>query len=360
MAQANQVSIDQKQVEKSIKKGVKRVIAERGIGFSTKRGNKELNYLIGRLSQQPFNQLETATQIGRELGEKIVALSQSLGKTELDQGVIRQLILRNDLPLIPKSSESPHVFQAGQPSASSKPQPAVSGVAAGESLAETIAQSELAPSDAIADSSVAPASESIKLDTAEIKTKDVIDETGDKTINTGIDNEIEDVIEETEEFEEDAIDDLEDRIENRIEDIIEDDVEESKPPEDLQSNDSVDGSIDGSIDNFEDDSIESDDESIAINAASNRTGLDEPASDAPDASTSNTSASDHPVLDDTPSSTTHKDEPSEPTVLDIAEPIVVQPAVSEPDEAELNQPEPIATVAVVEAQNSSEPSTAKQ
>ncbi|GAB4235727.1 MAG: hypothetical protein Kow00121_63190 [Elainellaceae cyanobacterium] len=106
MPQLTRSSNTNHHIEKSISKGVKKVIAESGIDPSTRRGNKELSYLIKRLAKQPIRDLKAATQVGEDLGQKIVALSRQLGRENLDQGIIRKLVIAGDLPAIAELSAS--------------------------------------------------------------------------------------------------------------------------------------------------------------------------------------------------------------------------------------------------------------
>ena len=91
--------INSKQAVKFIRKSTKKVLLDNGIA-STHSGIKELDRLVGNLSSQPFSNLESATEFGKELGQKIVELSQKLGKKNLDQGVIRQLVAQKAVPAV--------------------------------------------------------------------------------------------------------------------------------------------------------------------------------------------------------------------------------------------------------------------
>lgn len=108
--------ISRKQLERMIEKSAKKVIAETGISPS-RSGSKELEHLIKRLAAQPFISLEKASQLGEELGQKIVAFSQAIGKQNLDRGVIRQIIVQKQFPTatgLLTQSLQPNAFQ--QPS----------------------------------------------------------------------------------------------------------------------------------------------------------------------------------------------------------------------------------------------------
>lgn len=103
---SHQLNISNKQIEKYITKGAKKVIAESGIQSSTRKGNKELAHFVKRLARYPKD-LKSATQIGEELGQKIVHLSHQLGRTYLDQGVIRKLAISEPNFSLPASTELP-------------------------------------------------------------------------------------------------------------------------------------------------------------------------------------------------------------------------------------------------------------
>lgn len=95
MSQASPIS--NKQIERSILKNAKKVIIESGIDPSTRSGNKELDHVVKLLAKQPIDSLTAASKMGEELGQRIVSLSQTMGRTHLDQGVLRQLRLQKDL-----------------------------------------------------------------------------------------------------------------------------------------------------------------------------------------------------------------------------------------------------------------------
>ncbi|EKQ71310.1 hypothetical protein OsccyDRAFT_0175 [Leptolyngbyaceae cyanobacterium JSC-12] len=99
--------IPSKTIEKAILKGAKKVIAESGIGSSTRSGNKELSHLITSLSKQPFSTVQVAHQYGESLGHKIVELSQQSNKNYLDGGVIRLLRSQKKLPSLTDLPEQP-------------------------------------------------------------------------------------------------------------------------------------------------------------------------------------------------------------------------------------------------------------
>jgi hypothetical protein len=103
-----------KQIEKSIRKGAKKVIVENGIDPSTHQGNKELKFLLKKLSNSPEITVTQAAKLGEDLGQKIVELSHKLGRQHLDRGVIRQLVLQGNLPSVNQlpSQEEPRVSHA--------------------------------------------------------------------------------------------------------------------------------------------------------------------------------------------------------------------------------------------------------
>jgi len=110
MTQANPAQVNTKHVEKLIKSSAKKVISASGVASSTRRGNKEFNRLVKKLSQQPVSTSGQATEIGEDLGQRVVALSQKLGRKSLDRGVIQQLMIQGDLPSlaeVPKGEPSP-------------------------------------------------------------------------------------------------------------------------------------------------------------------------------------------------------------------------------------------------------------
>jgi hypothetical protein len=100
MSSMRQTSPNRKQIEQSIRKSAKRIIAASGIHTSTRKGNKELDFVVRQLAQDPAASLAIATTVGETLGQKIVELSRQRGKTHLDRGVIYQLVVQNDLPVV--------------------------------------------------------------------------------------------------------------------------------------------------------------------------------------------------------------------------------------------------------------------
>lgn len=82
------------QIEKSLKRAVKRVLAAKGINLSTRKGNKELDFVLKQMTGTSFSSFTEVEATGEALGIKIVELSEQLGKTHLDRGVIRHLSLQ--------------------------------------------------------------------------------------------------------------------------------------------------------------------------------------------------------------------------------------------------------------------------
>ena len=97
MNQSAPVKFSSKVLEKTIKTSIKKAIASKGINTTTRQGNKELKFLIGKIAQHSFDSLEQASNVGEKLGEKIVEISQKQGKQNLDGGVIRQLSHQKEL-----------------------------------------------------------------------------------------------------------------------------------------------------------------------------------------------------------------------------------------------------------------------
>ncbi|NJN02415.1 MAG: hypothetical protein HC873_17190 [Leptolyngbyaceae cyanobacterium SL_1_1] len=90
----NQLSFNQAQ--KSIRKAAKRVLTEKGLNPSTRKGNKEFDFLLQQLSSVVFASDQAAIAAGEQLGEKIAELSQQQNKQDLDRGVIRHLAMKTD------------------------------------------------------------------------------------------------------------------------------------------------------------------------------------------------------------------------------------------------------------------------
>jgi len=117
-------SLSQNRISKAIQQGTKQVLSAQGIKASTRRGNKELSFVIQSLARAPFTSLSQANAVGIALGEKIAALSQKMGRQQLDQGVIRQLWIQKDLPPVPTTAAAPTAATAKAPApATVSPEP---------------------------------------------------------------------------------------------------------------------------------------------------------------------------------------------------------------------------------------------
>lgn len=82
-----------KEIDKTLKKSIKKVIHQRGITQTTRKGSKELSHLTRRIAQEPFENLEAVDRLGEQLGAKIAEATQHKGGDRLYQGTIRQLVL---------------------------------------------------------------------------------------------------------------------------------------------------------------------------------------------------------------------------------------------------------------------------
>ncbi|MBV9387681.1 MAG: hypothetical protein JOZ78_14770 [Chroococcidiopsidaceae cyanobacterium CP_BM_ER_R8_30] len=115
MTPANPTQLSNRQAEKLIKQNAKKVISAGGIDPSTRKGNKEFNHLVKKISQQFVGTSTHAAKLGEDLGQKIVALSQKLGRKSLDRGVIQQLIFQKDIPSFAEIPKEAFVSRAVQP-----------------------------------------------------------------------------------------------------------------------------------------------------------------------------------------------------------------------------------------------------
>lgn len=86
-----------RQIQKALRRGAKAVLMSRGMNPSTRRGNKELDILLGRLAQKSYASLEDAVRMGEAVGWEIVKLSEKRNQRNLDASVIRQINTRGDL-----------------------------------------------------------------------------------------------------------------------------------------------------------------------------------------------------------------------------------------------------------------------
>jgi hypothetical protein len=100
MLLTKQQAFSEKNVIKLLKKTVKKVILDNQINPNTKKGNKELDFLIKRFSSLNYSSLEQIQEQGEKIGNIIVELSKERGKTHLDRGIIQQIILKKEIPAI--------------------------------------------------------------------------------------------------------------------------------------------------------------------------------------------------------------------------------------------------------------------
>lgn len=115
MASTQTSPLSVRQIQQTLQRAAKETLVESGLRPATRRSKKELDLAVQRLAQQPYSTLNDATQAGQSLGQKIVERSQARGKTELDAGIIRQLMLTGDIPTVAKVA----------PAKPAKPAPAV-------------------------------------------------------------------------------------------------------------------------------------------------------------------------------------------------------------------------------------------
>lgn len=94
-------------IRRIIRQQTKAVLVANGIQPSTKQGNRELNVALSRLAMQPYPDLDAAAQVGQALGQKIVDLSRAQNKTNLDAGIIRQMVLSGEIPRVTKTVQKP-------------------------------------------------------------------------------------------------------------------------------------------------------------------------------------------------------------------------------------------------------------
>ncbi|MGF1568027.1 MAG: hypothetical protein ACFCVD_08135 [Nodosilinea sp.] len=107
MVKTNPSSLGYRQIRQAMRRAAKDVLVANGIEPSTRRGNKELDLALQRLARQSYDSLEVATEVGQALGQKIVELSQAQGTTNLDGGIVRQMLLTGEIPTVPKLSQKP-------------------------------------------------------------------------------------------------------------------------------------------------------------------------------------------------------------------------------------------------------------
>jgi hypothetical protein len=102
MTQGYQAKLGYRQVCRTIRRATKQVLVANALQPATKRGNKELSIAINHLALQAYDNLEAATEAGQVLGQQIVDLSKAKGKTNLDSGIVRQLLLSGAIPTVTK------------------------------------------------------------------------------------------------------------------------------------------------------------------------------------------------------------------------------------------------------------------
>lgn len=96
----------QKRLVKLAIRSAKAFIAARGIHATTRKGSKELELLIKKIAGQSLATREQATQIGQNVGEKLVELSGQKAKNNLDKGVVRQLAAQKEIFSLSVSSKN--------------------------------------------------------------------------------------------------------------------------------------------------------------------------------------------------------------------------------------------------------------
>jgi hypothetical protein len=118
----NLTEISQKRLVKLAIRSAKEFIAVRGINTTTRKGSKELELLIKKIAGQSLSEQEQATQIGQNVGEKIVELSRQKAKNNLDKGVVRQLAAQKDLLslFVSSTDKIPSTHQPTEEKTSSK------------------------------------------------------------------------------------------------------------------------------------------------------------------------------------------------------------------------------------------------
>ena len=107
MASVNHSSPSIRQIYQALRRGAKEALVANGIQPSTRRGSKELTLAVQRLAQQSYGSLDEATQTGQALGQTIAERSQAKGKTDLDGGIVRQMMLTGEIPTVTKVTTKP-------------------------------------------------------------------------------------------------------------------------------------------------------------------------------------------------------------------------------------------------------------
>lgn len=134
MTSATFLPLNRKQVEKTLNKSIKEVMAENSLKPSTRKGNKELSLYVKQIATASFSSLEQVKAYGKQLGQEIVDLSQEKGKNYLDIGVVRQIAINKK-----KSSDK----LAVTPSFDAKPTTSATQVKAKPVASETEPEEEI-------------------------------------------------------------------------------------------------------------------------------------------------------------------------------------------------------------------------
>jgi hypothetical protein len=150
MASVNQSTLNGRQIQAALNRGVRDTLVANGIQPASRRGKKELTLAVQRLAQQSYSTLDEATQAGQALGQKIVDLSQ--GKTELDGGIVRQLLITGEIPMSAKAKAKPAKTAAADVGAPETPAPAMTPAPIPEAVEPAVAEAvdetaELEPAD---------------------------------------------------------------------------------------------------------------------------------------------------------------------------------------------------------------------
>ena len=145
MASVNQSTLNGRQIQAALSRSARDTLVANGIQPTNRRGTKELNRAVQRLAQQSYSSLDEATQAGQSLGQKIVERSQ--GKTELDGGIVRQLMITGAIPMPGKATAQPtKTAAAGDPALAeaiaeaTDLEPAEMDLPVAESAAEPVAE----------------------------------------------------------------------------------------------------------------------------------------------------------------------------------------------------------------------------
>ncbi|HHP7230298.1 MAG TPA: hypothetical protein ACFCUY_05500 [Xenococcaceae cyanobacterium] len=83
--------VSTKSIEKILKSSIKKEITAKGINVTNRRGNRELKFLISKIANYPFKNLEQANVAGEKLGQHLAQLFQQKNQQNLDADVIQQV-----------------------------------------------------------------------------------------------------------------------------------------------------------------------------------------------------------------------------------------------------------------------------